>query len=76
MIKKSRFLTVFLLVVFGLMFMVLMPGRIVAQERPFAGVEINVGLLARGISNALKPYLAEFEAETGIKVNLEQHAYR
>lgn len=75
MIKKSRFLTVFLLVVFGLMFMVLMTGTIVAQERPFAGVEINVGLLARGISNALKPYLAEFEAETGIKVNLEQHAY-
>ncbi len=43
--------------------------------RPFEGVEVNVGLLARSLSDALKPYLADFEAETGIKVNIEQHAY-
>ena len=47
----------------------------VEVERPLKGVEVNVGLLARSLSDALKPYLADFEAETGIKVNIEQHAY-
>jgi len=43
--------------------------------RPYEGVSINLGLLARGVSDALKPYLADFTAETGIRVNIEQHAY-
>ncbi len=45
-----------------------------APDEP-APAEITVGLLARGISDALIPYLDEFEAETGISVNLEQHAF-
>lgn len=37
--------------------------------------ELNIGLLARGISDALFPFLDDFEAETGISVNIEQHAF-
>lgn len=37
--------------------------------------ELNVGLLARGISDALLPFLDDFEEETGITVNIEQHAF-
>lgn len=40
-----------------------------------APAEINIGLLARGISDALFPYLDQFEQETGIRVNIEQHAF-
>lgn len=46
-----------------------------SAEKPFEGVEIYVGCLARTLSDELKPFLADFEAETGIKVNIEQHAY-
>lgn len=46
-----------------------------SAERPFEGVEIYVGCLARTLSDELKPFLADFEAETGIKVNIEQHAF-
>lgn len=44
-------------------------------ERQFEGVEIYIGCLARTLSDELKPFLADFEAETGIKVNIEQHAF-
>ena len=37
--------------------------------------EITVGLLARGVSDALKPFLDDFEEETGVRVNLEQNAF-
>lgn len=47
----------------------------VIVEKPYEGVEINVGCLARTLSDELKPFVADFEAETGIKVNIEQHAY-
>jgi len=43
--------------------------------KPYEGASVNIGLLARGLSDALKPYLADFKAETGIDVNIEQHAY-
>lgn len=46
-----------------------------AQDRPHEGTELNVGLLARDISDALHPYLDEFEEETGITVTLEQMAF-
>ena len=46
-----------------------------SAEKPYEGVEIYVGCLARTLSDELKPFLADFEAETGIKVNIEQHAY-
>ncbi|MFW6137940.1 MAG: ABC transporter substrate-binding protein [Spirochaetota bacterium] len=45
------------------------------EARPYEGVSLNVGLLARSISDALKPYLDDFYDETGIRVNIEQHAY-
>ncbi len=76
--KKNLFMVAFLTV------FVLFPAAVwavggkeepVEVERPLKGVEVNVGLLARSLSDALKPYLADFEAETGIKVNIEQHAY-
>jgi multiple sugar transport system substrate-binding protein len=38
-------------------------------------VTIRLGLLARGISDSLKPFIPEFEEQTGIEVELEQHAY-
>ncbi len=37
--------------------------------------EINVGLLARGISDALIPFTEQFTEETGVTVNIEQHAF-
>lgn len=43
--------------------------------KPYEGVTINLGLLARALSDALKPYLDDFTSETGIRVNIEQHAY-
>lgn len=47
----------------------------VAQERPHDGAEVNVGALARAISDALMPFLDDFEAETGISVRIEQNAF-
>ena len=44
-------------------------------EKPYEGVEINIGCLARALSDELKPFLADFEAETGIKVNIDQYAF-
>lgn len=55
--------------------LVLAPSAALAQDRPHEGAELNVGLLARGISDALIPFVDEFEAETGISVNLEQQAF-
>ena len=46
-----------------------------AQERPHAGTVLTVGDLARGISDAYVPYLPEFEAETGIRVDVEQLSF-
>lgn len=54
------------------------PGAVFAggeREAEVEKPEITVGLLARGISDALLPYLPEFEQETGIRVNIEQHAF-
>ncbi len=45
-----------------------------SQEEPQVE-EITVGLLARGVSDALKPFLDDFEEETGVRVHLEQHAF-
>jgi len=36
---------------------------------------IRLGLLARGISDAIKPFIQEFEEQTGYIVEIEQHAY-
>lgn len=56
--------------------LLLLPAALFAAgTKPYEGVSINLGLLARGVSDALKPYLADFTAETGIRVNIEQHAY-
>ena len=38
-------------------------------------VTIRLGLLARGISDAIQPFVPEFEEQTGIDVEIEQHAY-
>ena len=46
-----------------------------AQERPHEGAVITIGDLARGISDAYLPFLAEFEAETGIRVEVEQLSF-
>jgi multiple sugar transport system substrate-binding protein len=46
-----------------------------AQERPHEGAVITIGDLARGISDAYLPYLGPFEAETGIRVDVEQLAF-
>ncbi len=46
-----------------------------APGRPYEGARITIGDLARGISDALKPYLDKFKEETGITVTLEQHAF-
>jgi len=46
-----------------------------AAARPYEGVTVNLGLLARTLSDALKPYLDDFTAETGIRANIEQHAF-
>lgn len=43
--------------------------------RPYEGVTVKLGLLARGLSDALKPYLEKFKAETGITAVIEQHAF-
>jgi multiple sugar transport system substrate-binding protein len=48
---------------------------VLAQERPYEGAELNVGKLARATSDALRPFLDDFEAETGIRVRIEQHAF-
>jgi len=37
--------------------------------------EITMGLLARGISDALIPFAEQYEEETGIRVHIEQHAF-
>ena len=37
--------------------------------------ELTIGLLSRGISDALEPFLDEFEEETGVSVYMEQHAF-
>ena len=44
-------------------------------EKPYEGAEIVIGALARTLSDELIPFLDEFEAETGIKVTIEQHAF-
>jgi len=44
-------------------------------DKPYEGVEIVLGVLARTLSDELKPFLDDFEAETGIKVTIEQHAF-
>jgi len=46
-----------------------------AQERPHAGAVVTIGDLARGISDAYLPFLSEFEAETGIRVEVEQLSF-
>ena len=50
-------------------------GLALGQERPHEGAELNVGKLARATSDALMPFLDDFEAETGIGVRIEQHAF-
>lgn len=46
-----------------------------AQERPHAGAVVTIGDLARSISDAYLPFLPEFEAETGIRVDVEQLSF-
>ena len=46
-----------------------------AQERPHAGAVVTIGDLARSISDAYLPFLPEFEAETGIRVEVEQLSF-
>ena len=46
-----------------------------AQDRPHAGTVVTIGDLARGISDAYLPFLPEFEAETGIRVEVEQLSF-
>ena len=46
-----------------------------AQERPHEGAVVTIGDLARGISDAYLPFLSEFEAETGIRVDVEQLSF-
>lgn len=46
-----------------------------AQDRPHAGAVVTIGDLARGISDAYLPFLPEFEAETGIRVEVEQLSF-
>jgi multiple sugar transport system substrate-binding protein len=46
-----------------------------AQERPHEGAVVTIGDLARGISDAYLPFLDEFQAETGIRVDVEQLSF-
>ncbi len=46
-----------------------------AQERPHEGAVVTIGDLARGISDAYLPFLSEFHAETGIRVDVEQLSF-
>lgn len=46
------------------------------EEKPYAGVTLNVLDVSYGATNAMKAYIADFEELTGIKVNFEvvEHA--
>ena len=50
-------------------------GLALAQDRPHEGAVITIGDLARGISDAYLPFLDEFQAETGIVVDVEQLSF-
>ncbi len=50
-------------------------GSAVAQDRPHEGAVVTIGDLARSISDAYLPFLDEFEAETGIRVEVEQLSF-
>jgi multiple sugar transport system substrate-binding protein len=52
----------------------LLAGHAAAQDRPFAGTTIHVGTLFNAPSNNMLEFLDRFEAETGIKVTVEQMA--
>jgi multiple sugar transport system substrate-binding protein len=45
------------------------------QDRPHEGVVITIGDLARSISDAYLPFVREFEAETGARVDVEQLSF-
>lgn len=47
---------------------------IYAGGAPETPDQVTIGVLARPISDALRPFLDEFEQETGIRVELEQHS--
>lgn len=46
-----------------------------ANDKPYAGVTLNVLDVSYAPTNGLKEYISEFEEMTGIKVNLEVNAY-
>lgn len=50
-------------------------GTVHSQPRPYEGVEIRLGVLARAIPDGLKPLIPEFERETGTRVVLEQQSF-
>lgn len=46
---------------------------ILAEDRPYEGVEIVVADITRSTSGAVRPFLDEFTEETGITVRFEQY---
>lgn len=46
-----------------------------AQAKPFSGVTINGACFQHGYHTAIKEMLPEFEAASGMKVNLEQQSF-
>ena len=44
-----------------------------ANDQPYAGTEIVVADITRGTSNAVRPFIREFEEATGITVRFEQY---
>jgi multiple sugar transport system substrate-binding protein len=51
------------------------PAHQVLDLRAHAGTVLRVADLSRGISNAIRPFLSEFYAATGITVILEQNTF-
>jgi len=63
-------------IIIAIVFVVLISGFGFAEGQGEKEITtIRLGLLARGISDAIKPFIPEFEKQTGYIVELEQHAY-
>ena len=43
--------------------------------KPFAGVTLHAAMYEHTFGNALKPYIPEFEQQTGMKVNFEMYGF-